>query len=318
MVEGRSLDMLWVRDREVIWSFGGGGAAEVEGRDDDPDSKEGGMAGEACVTRTARGQACCSGCVVRGAAAAGRRPTRRARHGVLHAAQRRTEHSVLVWSEDRGGGLDCGWNWARLLGGRGRRRWISQGWDGKLLLLVGLFAQGKAKIGTLGKLKQKTDKSRVDQGGGLLGEPRLRRRVSGCVRGTTITATARGRDGEGGGGVRKRCRRLDIFRCEATPAPVMDSQQPGRLSASISSGTRRRGTRPMALCIASCHPISEPPVFLGGEYLGQGEWESSSRCRSHATGCGPSIRHQTDGRVCVCWHETWRARRKEEDAPEMG
>lgn len=125
------------------------------------------MAGEACVTRTARGQACCSGCVVRGAAAAaaGRRPTRRARHGVLHAAQRRTEHSALVWSEDGGGGLDCGRNWARLLGGRGRRRWISQGWDGKLLLLVGLFTQGKAKIGTLGKLKQKTDKSRVDQGG---------------------------------------------------------------------------------------------------------------------------------------------------------
>lgn len=88
--------------------------------------------------------------------------------------------------------------------------------------------------------------------------------MCGCVRGTTITATARGRDGEGGGGVRKRCRRLDIFRCEATPAPVMDSQQPGRLSASISSGTRRRGTRPMALCIASCHPISEPPVFWGG------------------------------------------------------
>src|SRR5687768_11139449 len=114
-------------------------------------------------------------------------------------------------------------------------------------------------MGTLGKLKQKTDKSRVDQGSMWVGagggsNHGKRQRVWVCER----LHACHWHLGDGRGAWRRGPeamvalppRRLDIFRCEATPAPA--TAGPPRVpSASVSSGTRRRGTRPLALCIVS-------------------------------------------------------------------
>lgn len=88
--------------------------------------------------------------------------------------------------------------------------------------------------------------------------------MCGCVRGTTMTA--RGRDGEGGE------ESLDIFRCEATPAPVVDSQQPAaRTSVCLplyraAHADEARGRWPCVSRAAIQYPSLQ--YFWGGDIWG--------------------------------------------------
>lgn len=122
--------------------------------------------------------------------------------------------------------------------------------------------------------------------------------MCGCVRGTTTTM-ARGRDGEGGRGEES----LDIFRCEATPAPVMDSQQPAASSQDVCLPLYRAAhadeARGRWFCVSRA-AIQYPSLqyFWGGIFGARGIVISLSFSR-HRVAARPSDIRQTGASVSV-------------------